>query len=511
MAATLPTRPHEPLGALPDAALAELVARGEPGAFDAVDRRHRDHMIAVATRVLGRGGDAEDAVQVAMLRAYLALADGRRVPALRPWLARIAHNAALDMLAARRVSPRLGAAAECRAPVEGADATAARRDRVRALVDDMRALPERQRRALALSALGGLPPARIAAALGVDPAEARHLLHEARASLEEFSAGRDLPCADVRERIATGDGRALRARRLRAHLRACDDCRDRADAVRARRRLRALVPPLAPAWLARLLHGLLGGAGRAGAGLPGAGAAAGALTATAALGVAAVLGAGTPAGAPPEVVSASGPAPAPAAVPAPGFQASPRPAPPADAAPAAAAPAGVPSASPAPAAPPSSPGPGRAPASEGLPPGADLLAQRLLADGGAALGAVLEPVTGALLPALRTLPLEHVAGALAGTARAAATGSVGAPVDRVAGASTRATGPARRALPGVSTPVPAVEAPAPRPAPAPESAPPPPPVEVPDAPPAPGPAGVLAPPPLPGLPLPLPPPGPGSP
>ena len=154
MATTLPTQPHEPLSALPDAALAELVARGEPGAFDAVYRRHRAHLIAVAARVLGRGGDAEDAVQVAMLRAFLALSEGRRVPALRPWLARIAHNAALDMVAARRPSEPLGPAAEARTAVEGADATAARRDRVRGLVGDMRALPERQRRALALSALG---------------------------------------------------------------------------------------------------------------------------------------------------------------------------------------------------------------------------------------------------------------------------------------------------------------------------------------------------------------------
>ena len=61
-----------------------------------------------------------------------------------------------------------------------------------------------------------------------------------------------MECRHARETISAGDRRVLRGRKLRAHLRGCEGCRDFEAAIRERREtLAALAPPLAaPAALA---------------------------------------------------------------------------------------------------------------------------------------------------------------------------------------------------------------------------------------------------------------------
>jgi hypothetical protein len=84
----------------------------------------------------------------------------------------------------------------------------------------------------------------------------------------------------VRRTVSDGDGRALRGRRVRAHLRDCAACNAFATAIPARReQLRMLVPPLVPAASAAILTRILGaqsgpgGGAAAGAGIAGTGAA----------------------------------------------------------------------------------------------------------------------------------------------------------------------------------------------------------------------------------------------
>jgi len=67
---------------------------------------HREHMLAVATRILGSTGEAEDAVQGAWLR--LTRADAEGIDNLGGWLTTAVAREALDMLrarAARREEP----------------------------------------------------------------------------------------------------------------------------------------------------------------------------------------------------------------------------------------------------------------------------------------------------------------------------------------------------------------------------------------------------------------------
>jgi RNA polymerase sigma factor (sigma-70 family) len=47
--------------------------------------------------------DGEDVVQDTLVRAFVALQDLEETPPLRPWLFRIAHNRALDLLRSREV------------------------------------------------------------------------------------------------------------------------------------------------------------------------------------------------------------------------------------------------------------------------------------------------------------------------------------------------------------------------------------------------------------------------
>jgi DNA-directed RNA polymerase specialized sigma24 family protein len=54
-------------------------------------------------RLMGSVIDGEDVVQDRLVRAFVALQDLEEVPPLRPWLFRIAHNRALDLLRSREV------------------------------------------------------------------------------------------------------------------------------------------------------------------------------------------------------------------------------------------------------------------------------------------------------------------------------------------------------------------------------------------------------------------------
>src|SRR3954454_15666199 len=74
---------------------------GDVRAFEHIVERHRDLVLRVAARIAG-DDDAEDVAQDAFLRAYHRLARRRGAGESRTWLLRIAHNAALDHVSARR-------------------------------------------------------------------------------------------------------------------------------------------------------------------------------------------------------------------------------------------------------------------------------------------------------------------------------------------------------------------------------------------------------------------------
>ena len=86
--------------------------------------------------------------------------------------------------------------------------------------------------------------------------------------LHEFGEGRAMACAEVCELISARDGRLLRGRKIRAHLRACVSCQEFREAIGQRSAaLAAIAPPLPAVMGASILQALLGGGGHGGGGL----------------------------------------------------------------------------------------------------------------------------------------------------------------------------------------------------------------------------------------------------
>ena len=77
-------------GAEPDAALVRAACRGERGAEEQLYRRHVEAVAAVAVRLLGRGGEAEDVVQDSFVTALERLPQLREPELFRAWVVRIA-------------------------------------------------------------------------------------------------------------------------------------------------------------------------------------------------------------------------------------------------------------------------------------------------------------------------------------------------------------------------------------------------------------------------------------
>jgi RNA polymerase sigma factor (sigma-70 family) len=259
-----------------DEHLAKLVSRGHERAFSVLYQRHHQALYRYCRAIVRNEEDAKDALQNAMERALAALRHRERDLAVRPWLFRIAHNEAVSIL--RRRAPVAVSIDEAElagiptAPLDVEDFVAQREELGR-LVSDLQALGERQRSALVMRELSGLSTQEIAAALATSPGAAKQLVFEARTALHEFAEGRAMDCDAVRKAISDGDRRVWRGRKMAAHLRLCDGCREFQAAISSRRtELRALAPPLPAVASSALLAKVLTHAGVSG---KGAGAAAG--------------------------------------------------------------------------------------------------------------------------------------------------------------------------------------------------------------------------------------------
>jgi RNA polymerase sigma factor (sigma-70 family) len=250
--------------ALPDERLARRAARGDERAFAAIFDRYHQRLYRYCLAIVGRPEDAQDALQNTMLKALRALPGEERRIELKPWLYRVAHNESIDLLRRRRDAPELDA--ELPAPGSSLAEEAETRERLGHLLADVEALPERQRGALIMRELAGLDFGEIGVALGATSAVARQTLYEARLGLREMGEGREMTCDTVTRALSDGDGRVTRRRDIRAHLRACSDCRRFHEEIEGRRHDLAALSPLPAVAAAGLLQSLLGAAAGGGGG-----------------------------------------------------------------------------------------------------------------------------------------------------------------------------------------------------------------------------------------------------
>ncbi|HET6864949.1 MAG TPA: sigma-70 family RNA polymerase sigma factor [Solirubrobacteraceae bacterium] len=295
--ATRTTSPSRiaPLGLLRDDRLVRLAAAGHQRAFAVVYERHHQALYRYCRSILRNDADAQDALQSTFTAAFAALRRGGPNAPIRPWLFRIAHNEAVSALRRRKPTVELSDAIEHW--TTSVEDQVADRGRLELLLGDLRELHDRQRSALVMRELSGLSHEEIALALETSLGAAKQAIYEARRSLFEFAEGRAMRCDEIRQTISDADGRLLRSRRVRAHLRECSGCAAFAAAISTREReLRALVPVLPAAAAAGLLGRVAGvgsahgtGTGVAGLAIAGAGKTAGAgLAANALAGVAVV-------------------------------------------------------------------------------------------------------------------------------------------------------------------------------------------------------------------------------
>lgn len=265
---------------LPDERLAKRAAAGDRRAFTAIFERYAQPLYRFCASILGNGEEAHDALQNTMVKVLQALPGEKRQIQLKPWLYRIAHNEAIELLRRRRDTSGLDE--EIVAAADGPAEAVAQRERLRQLLDDLAGLPERQRGALVMCELSGLGFEQIGEAFGTSAAVARQTVYEARLSLQRLEEGRAMGCGEVLRQISDGDGRIIRRREIQAHLRVCGDCAAFLEGIDARRHDFAAIAPLPALAAAGILQTALGsgpqagaaggGAATAGAGAVGAGA-----------------------------------------------------------------------------------------------------------------------------------------------------------------------------------------------------------------------------------------------
>ena len=231
---------------LSDESLGSRLASGEAAAFDELYRRYVNRLAAYGAHLLGDGAAGDDVAQATMLKAYVALRDGRVPNRIKPWLYRIAHNVAIDLVIRRREWPTAQLperGSPDAAPIAGA------------LIAALAALPERQRSVYVLRELHGLRIDETAAELSLSATQVEQSLFAARNRLAEHLVfGDRLTCVSV-QRLAAGPLDRDERRALKSHLRSCSSCRNGLGL-----RGRALgVPPVTLEWLRGLLSGALGG------------------------------------------------------------------------------------------------------------------------------------------------------------------------------------------------------------------------------------------------------------
>jgi RNA polymerase sigma factor (sigma-70 family) len=152
----------------------------------------RPELHRYCARLMGSVIDGEDVVQDTLVRAFVALQDLEETPPLRPWLFRIAHNRALDLLRSRavRMAEPIDAASDLADqaspdPVE----MLMRQEAVKTAVSRFAELPTLQRSVVILKDVLDESLIEIAALLDLTVDSVKGHLARGRARLREINRG----------------------------------------------------------------------------------------------------------------------------------------------------------------------------------------------------------------------------------------------------------------------------------------------------------------------------------
>jgi RNA polymerase sigma factor (sigma-70 family) len=254
-----------------DERLVQIACDGDERAFAVLYERHSAAILRYSRSLLRSGQEAEDVKQEVFVLAITALRRGPQPATFRPWLYRVAHNACVSHLRARR--PVLVADDdELAGWFAAAEPAGDHREELRQLLDDIGHLPDVQRGALLLREMDGFSYEQVGEALGLPESTVRATIFRARRTLHGLAEARDADCEAIRSELSRlADRRGRRSREITSHLRVCASCREFRDGLR-RRRPRALsgaspAHSVAPVGALVALKGkLLGGAAAGGPG-----------------------------------------------------------------------------------------------------------------------------------------------------------------------------------------------------------------------------------------------------
>ena len=195
MLKTRPEREDAPQpagGGTDERALMARVGRGDAAAFERLVERHLPMLHALAWRMLGDPGEAEDVVQETMVKLWVNARGWQPSGGgLGAWLRRIATNSCLDRLRKpRNLSDDVLPERADEAPLADALIDAdRRRDAVQAAI---LMLPDRQRAAIVLTYHEGVSNVEAASILGIGVKALESLLVRARQGLSQQLARQGL-------------------------------------------------------------------------------------------------------------------------------------------------------------------------------------------------------------------------------------------------------------------------------------------------------------------------------
>lgn len=159
-------------------------------AFEQLYRDHLKDVYSYAYYRIGNHHDAEDLTEQTFLQAYRHFARARQESdgrPLRPWLIRIAHNLAANYYRDRSRKPQT--------PLESIEPPAARhstedlvegREELRAVIENLKELPDDRREALVMRFALGMDNREIARAMGKSDGATKVLIHRAIKQLQEL-------------------------------------------------------------------------------------------------------------------------------------------------------------------------------------------------------------------------------------------------------------------------------------------------------------------------------------
>jgi RNA polymerase sigma factor (sigma-70 family) len=198
-----------------DQSLVQAAKIGHSTSFDALCERHAHRLFRVAYRITRNREDAEDAVQNALLSAFVHLTAFEDKSSVATWLTRITMNSALMILRKKRASPvelienanvtgDLNILYRSSSPEEACSS----KEQERILIDALNTLRPDIRKTIELRELQGLTTKETAQVLGVTISAVKARVFHGRGKLREALS------YAKRQRIYGGQWNRARARLL---------------------------------------------------------------------------------------------------------------------------------------------------------------------------------------------------------------------------------------------------------------------------------------------------------